>query len=285
MATSFLLGMVSGLSAHAGEQQRKPVDFRDIGALMKDRPLLICAHRGGVVGPGSPQCSLEAIRRAAADGYDMVELDVRASKDGRPVVFHDASLAFACGDLRMCSMVPFGELTRMRHAGTNESIPSLEAAVALCAELGLGIQIDVKDSAENERTRRSIKETAAAIEKRGLAPATMTISNGGRFIDEILSGKITFSISPNEFKRFEERGEPVPTDHCVFGHAIDLPDELVKRISARGMLIMASINTHHYLPGKDMEQAEKDIARLRAAGVTGYQIDSDYMRYLRPAGR
>ena len=57
----------------------------------------IIAHRGGVITPGSPECSLAAIRKAAAEGYDAVELDVRASADHVPVVFHDLTLQRMCG--------------------------------------------------------------------------------------------------------------------------------------------------------------------------------------------
>lgn len=54
---------------------------------MTARPLVL-AHRGGAL--EAPENSMEAFERAIRLGYPGVELDVRASKDGVPVVIHDA---------------------------------------------------------------------------------------------------------------------------------------------------------------------------------------------------
>lgn len=55
------------------------------------------AHRGlHDKDAGVPENSLEAFRRAVESGYGM-ELDVQLSKDGIPVVFHDAALKRMCG--------------------------------------------------------------------------------------------------------------------------------------------------------------------------------------------
>ena len=72
------------------------INLGDRADITARRPILI-AHRGGVVTPHSAECSREAIRLAGAQGYDMVELDIRRSKDGIPIVFHDPSLQKACG--------------------------------------------------------------------------------------------------------------------------------------------------------------------------------------------
>lgn len=54
---------------------------------------LVIAHRG-VWGPGTPNVpaenTLEAFEAAIALGVDMIELDVRRTRDGQLVVFHDA---------------------------------------------------------------------------------------------------------------------------------------------------------------------------------------------------
>ena len=53
------------------------------------KPLII-AHRGA--SDLAPENTLAAFRRAIADGAEGIEFDVRLSKDGEPVVFHDATL-------------------------------------------------------------------------------------------------------------------------------------------------------------------------------------------------
>jgi glycerophosphoryl diester phosphodiesterase len=50
----------------------------------------IAAHRGS--SGSAPENTLAAFRRAAEDGADMIELDVRFSRDMCPVVIHDRTL-------------------------------------------------------------------------------------------------------------------------------------------------------------------------------------------------
>ncbi|HEX8638621.1 MAG TPA: glycerophosphodiester phosphodiesterase family protein, partial [Pyrinomonadaceae bacterium] len=54
-----------------------------------EKPLII-AHRGASA--LAPENTLAAFRRAIIDGAEGIEFDVRLSKDGAPVVFHDADL-------------------------------------------------------------------------------------------------------------------------------------------------------------------------------------------------
>lgn len=57
---------------------------------MSESPLII-GHRGASA--VAPENTLAAFERAMQDGADGVEFDVRLSRDGVPVVIHDASLA------------------------------------------------------------------------------------------------------------------------------------------------------------------------------------------------
>ena len=53
------------------------------------RPIVI-AHRGNS-GP-APACTMAAIRQAVDLGADMIELDVRGSRDGVAVIIHNGSV-------------------------------------------------------------------------------------------------------------------------------------------------------------------------------------------------
>ncbi len=52
----------------------------------------LIAHRGGVVDAERPENSAEAITAAIERGYWMIEVDVRRTKDGEPVLHHDSTL-------------------------------------------------------------------------------------------------------------------------------------------------------------------------------------------------
>lgn len=55
------------------------------------------AHRGlHNIALGIPENSMKAFQRAIDNGFGM-EMDVQLSRDGFPVVFHDATLTRMCG--------------------------------------------------------------------------------------------------------------------------------------------------------------------------------------------
>lgn len=83
------------------------------------------AHRGLFNNhTDAPENSLPAFRLAAENGYG-IELDVQLSKDGVPVVFHDADLKRMCGIDGKVWDYSLKELKRMKLAASSETIPTL----------------------------------------------------------------------------------------------------------------------------------------------------------------
>ena len=89
------------------------------------------AHRG-LHGRGVPENSRAAILAAVTEGWG-VEIDVRASRDGRAVVFHDAALERMTGERGPVAARGVGELARIKLSRSVETIPTLEEALALVA--------------------------------------------------------------------------------------------------------------------------------------------------------
>jgi len=101
------------------------------------------AHRGASA--HAPENTLAAFRLAAELGADMVELDVRVSADGVPVVIHDPFLARTTDGRGLVQNLTLAELKRL-DAGGGERIPTLEEAMETCREAGIGLYIEIKDS-------------------------------------------------------------------------------------------------------------------------------------------
>lgn len=81
------------------------------------------AHRGLYKKDQSvPENSLAAFGGAVAAGYG-IELDVQLSKDGQVVVFHDDTLARACGEEKRADELTYGELSSLSLFGTEHRIP------------------------------------------------------------------------------------------------------------------------------------------------------------------
>ena len=90
---------------------------------------IMFAHRGLFdADEGVPENSLAAFR-AARDGGFGIELDVRLTRDGVPVVFHDESLERMCGKCGRISEYDLDGLRTLRLNNTDERIPTLEEAL------------------------------------------------------------------------------------------------------------------------------------------------------------
>lgn len=90
-------------------------------------PLLnvLYAHRGLFDNKtDAPENSLPAFQKAVEAGYG-IELDVQLSKDGIPVVFHDASLKRMCGVEGNVWDYPLSELKQLKLVDSNAEVPTL----------------------------------------------------------------------------------------------------------------------------------------------------------------
>lgn len=114
------------------------------------------AHRGASV--VAPENTLAAVRAAAALGADMVEVDVRRTRDGALVLVHDPTLVrttdaarrlpwrgpWQVADLTLAEVrrLDAGSAHSAVHAG--EPVPTLADALDLAGDLGLGVQLELK---------------------------------------------------------------------------------------------------------------------------------------------
>lgn len=107
------------------------------------RGYLKIAHRGASA--SEPEDTLRAFKEAVGLGADMIEVDVRLSKDGLPVIIHDASLertTKGTGYVRDKTLLELKELD----AGQGERIPTLQEAIDF-ARGKCGLYIELKDQA------------------------------------------------------------------------------------------------------------------------------------------
>lgn len=79
------------------------------------------AHRG-LHGNGVPENSMSAFRAAVAGGF-AIETDVRFTKEGRIVVYHDDNLYRMTGDIRDVIECTAPELKHLRLEDTDEQMP------------------------------------------------------------------------------------------------------------------------------------------------------------------
>jgi glycerophosphoryl diester phosphodiesterase len=108
----------------------------------------LLAHRGG--GTVAPENTLSGLRAAAGHGFRGVEFDAKLTRDGVVVLMHDETLdrttnghgPVAQADWAALARLDAGSWRDRRFAG--EAVPTLTAALLLCADLGLWPNVEIK---------------------------------------------------------------------------------------------------------------------------------------------
>lgn len=104
------------------------------------RGYLKIAHRGASA--SEPENSLRAFKEAVDLGADMIEVDVHLSKDGQPVIIHDATLERTTNGRGYVKDRTLLELKKL-DAGQGERIPTLQEAIDL-ARGKCGLYVELK---------------------------------------------------------------------------------------------------------------------------------------------
>ena len=87
------------------------------------------AHQGGVFGPHGNN-SIPQFEKALSEGADIIEMDLRITRDGVPVVFHDEGLAWRTNCRGKVRDKTLKELRRCRHHNTDDPIYSFAEVLA-----------------------------------------------------------------------------------------------------------------------------------------------------------
>jgi glycerophosphoryl diester phosphodiesterase len=109
----------------------------------------IIGHRGAMA--YALENTLDSFREARRRGASWVEIDVKLTADGVPILMHDASLARTMEVDRLVAMTPRAELPA--------KVPTFEQAIACFQELGLGCNVEIKpcEGREAETARVAVE--------------------------------------------------------------------------------------------------------------------------------
>jgi glycerophosphoryl diester phosphodiesterase len=105
-------------------------------------PLLL-GHRGAPA--AVPENTLASLHRAVDLGADGVELDVRLSRDGVPVVIHDETVDRTTSGRGRVDSHTAAELGGL-DAGAGEGVPTLGAVACWAAAAGVWLNVELKEA-------------------------------------------------------------------------------------------------------------------------------------------
>jgi glycerophosphoryl diester phosphodiesterase len=243
------------------------------------RPLVI-AHRGGA---GLwPENTLYAFEQAAALGADVIETDVRLTKDGALVLFHDDSVARTTDGAGRVADLTLAELKRLDaghrftpdegrtfpHRGRGLTVPTLAEAFNISAGLRFNIEPKADDPALVTALCRAVREHAMAERVVVAAFRHATLEQFRRECPEVAT-----SASASEASAFLARYKAgLAASYSPPMQALQVPEY------AAGMQVLTRdfVNAAHerklHVHAWTVNSAE-DMRRLLDAGVDGIMTD------------
>ena len=169
MRASVLTGLTLGLLAVVA----------GAGPARAEAPVLFAAHRGGSL--LWPENSLLAFGKAVDLGADFLEFDVHLSRDGEPVVIHDATLDRTTTGRGPVRGLTRSELTALRlkdasGAATAETVPSLDEVVGLAARGKRQMLLEIKVDERKQRYPGIEEKVLAVLDRHAMAASTVVMA-------------------------------------------------------------------------------------------------------------
>lgn len=131
-----------------------------------DVPKLI-AHRGAAA--FAPENTLASLNKAHAQGAMWIEADVRLTRDGEAIIFHDDKLNRCTNGKGLVAKTPYSVISTL-DAGSwfsrqfiGEKIPTLDQWLMAAAELRCGIILDLKVT--RFQTKRLVDHVVSSLSR------------------------------------------------------------------------------------------------------------------------
>jgi len=236
----------------------------------------LIAHRGGIVEGKYDEFDPASIQAAIDQGYYMLEIDVRETKDGVFIVHHDPDFERFFNDPRRVDECSWEEVKLIKSAKGNYHPLLFEEVCKMCTGK-VKMMIDVKVSHKSPDFYYKLEEM---MEKYNLLEGAYFIDNEAK---KYFWGKVKFlfrAVEANTIMENYRKGEDVACHYFLFDDGAKLTSSLIKMCQSANITVVPSVNFGHYRIENPMRGAKRDIEFLKECGVTQFQIDSDFDDWL-----
>lgn len=134
-------------------------NITDKSEVNRNRSINAVNHRGY---GDAPENTLSAFRMSKQMGFDMVECDIRFTKDNVAVLIHDKTVSRTSNGRGKVSNMTYSELLTLDFGSwkdekyKDERIPTFEQFIGLCIELSLHPYVEIKNGATAEQVETLI---------------------------------------------------------------------------------------------------------------------------------
>lgn len=226
----------------------------------KDDKIMVVAHRGDW--RNAPENSLQSIENCIEMGVDMVEIDIRETKDGELVLMHDTSIdrtTKASGNVNDWTLDSLKTLNLVDGLGveTAHKIPTLKEALELCKGRIL-VNLD-KSYSIFDKCVAVAKETGTLhqIVIKGAKPKSEVEATFGEYLDEVHFMPIISlkdSLAKEKIADYMEGTLPVAFEFTVPSDTISLIEEFGD-LRKKGVSVWVNSLWAHHNGGHDDENA------------------------------
>ena len=234
--------------------------------------MLKIAHRGYV----SNNCcenSSAAILKAIELDYDMVEIDIRETKDQKIVLSHDQNLNRIFGLDKKVSKLTLKEI----QAKTRGKILTLEAALKLCKN-EIGLLIEVKDK---KYSIDFLEEVYQLVKEYNLTSQVLIPPR--KDLIEFYLGKLKVGISYSQVKEWSGE-ENLAAKVFVLGMPNVWNEKKIRKMHDKNLLCLTTVKRTYFarnFPAENhLRLAKAAIQRLKKLEIDAVNIDSWYHQFL-----
>ncbi|MFI0481393.1 glycerophosphodiester phosphodiesterase family protein [Actinomadura sp. 9N215] len=213
--------------AREADVQSSPADraYRDLLDHRRNGKVMTAAHRGQW--REAPENSVPAVREAFDDGAEIVEIDVRLTKDGVPVLMHDTTVDRTTNGSGAVSDLTLAQIRSLRlkkglggkqAALTGERVPTLDEALRIAKHRGL-VNLD-KGWDAREEIYQVLRRTGTV--RNGLFKSSAPVADVRAFRAKHPDAVYMHVVSDGNIAALDEFGADQPVAYeVVFGRASD----------------------------------------------------------------
>ena len=215
--------------------------------------IIIAGHRGN---PSAyPENTLEAFNSAISAGADMIETDIRETKDGVLVLMHDENAKRTTGVDKNVADMTLSEIKSLdisNNGGAAYKIPTLDELFAACADkqnLLFDLEIKVYSHvAGKAAAERAADKTVATLEKFAVSPERVIINCFDAYVLEYVFKKYgkRFALHgyyPYSIMKNAKLNPDKYLSFACFSGAGDKAKEACEYLLARGIAPCTGTNT------------------------------------------